>query len=93
MTKHIKRSEASTITPITIHLTGFPSTEKAKEFLSAIIKPELQAYFMSDSMKLEAGVVTIDEDICCVENEFGICDASTGACLMIGSGCPTKPGE
>lgn len=64
-----------------------------KEFLSAIIKPELQANFMGDSMKLEAGVVTIAQDICCVELEFGLCDASTGVCKMIGSGCPTKPGE
>jgi hypothetical protein len=90
MTKHTKRSEASTITPITIQLTGFPSTEQAKEFLSAIIKPELQAHFMSVSMKLEAGVVTIAEDVCCVEKEFGLCDLSSGVCEMIGSGCPTK---
>jgi hypothetical protein len=75
MTKYMKRSEESTITPITIQLTGFPSVEQAKQFLSAIIRPDLQAHFMNATMTLEAGVVTIAQEICCNADQtaFGVC--------------------
>ena len=93
MAKYIKRSEASTITAITIQLTGFPSVEQAKQFLSAIIRPDLQAYFMNATMTLEAGVVTIAQEICCNADQtaFGVCSPVpvSELCPEIGGGCPT----
>ena len=93
MTKYMKRSEASTTTPITIQLTGFPSVEQAKQFLSAIIKPDLQAYFMNATMTFEAGVVMVPQEICCNADQtaFGFCssDPISEVCVEAGSGCPT----
>ena len=94
MTKHMKRSEASTTTPITIQLTGFPSVEQAKVFLSAIVRPDLQAHFTNATMRLDGGVVTIDDTIICCnanETEFGTCssDLISELCIRLGSGCPT----
>jgi hypothetical protein len=93
MAKYMKRSEASTITPITIQLTGSPSVEQAKQFLSAIIRPELQAHFADATMTLEAGVVTIAQEICCNADQtrFGVCspDPVGELCTEVGSGCPT----
>ena len=89
----MKRSEASVITPITIQLTGFPSVEQAKQFLSAIIKPDLQAHFMNTAMTFEEGVVTIAQTICCRFDlqEYGTCssDPVSELCIPLGSGCPT----
>ena len=89
----MKRSEASTITPITIQLTGFPSVEQAKQFLSEIVRPELQAYFTNATMTLEAGVVTVAQEICCNADQtrFGVCspDPVSELCTEVGSGCPT----
>ena len=93
MTKYMKRSEASTTTPITIQLTGFPSVEQAKQFLSAIIKPDLQAHFMDATMTFEAGAAVVSQTICCNadETEFGTCgpDPISEVCVIAGSGCPT----
>lgn len=93
MTKYIKRSEASATTPITIQLTGFPSVEQARQFLSAIIKPELQAHFMNDTMRLEGDVVVVAREICCNADQtaFGVCssDPLSELCVEVGSGCPT----
>src|SRR5688572_26152285 len=93
MIKQMKRSEASTKTPITIQLTGFPTVEQAKQFLSAIVRPELQAYFMNTTMTLDANVVTIAQEICCNADQtaFGVCSSSpvSELCTEMGSGCPT----
>jgi len=93
MPKYMKRSEASVITPITVQLTGFPSVEQAKQFLSAIIKPDLQAHFMNAAMTLAGGIVTISQEICCNadQTQFGVCshDPVSELCPEIGSGCPT----
>jgi hypothetical protein len=71
----MKRSEASIITPITIQLTGFPSVEQAKQFLSEIVRPELQAYFTNATMTLEAGVVTVAQEICCNADQTNLASA------------------
>jgi hypothetical protein len=93
MTKYMKRSEASTTTPITIQLTGFPSAEQAKQFLSAIIKPELQDHFINATMRFEAGVAILQREICCNadQTQFGMCssDPVSEICIEVGSGCPT----
>ena len=93
MAKYMKRSEASTTTAITIQLTGFPSVEQAKEFLSAIIRPELRPHFGNAAMTLEAGAVTIAQEICCNADQtrFGICspDPVGELCTEVGGGCPT----
>ena len=93
MPKYFKRSEASTTTPITIQLTGFPSVEQAKQFLSAIVRPELQAHFTDATMTLEGGAVTILQEVCCNADQtaFGMCSPVpvSELCTEVGSGCPT----
>jgi hypothetical protein len=93
MESYFKRSEASRTTPITIQLTGFPSVEQAKQFLSAIVRPELQAHFADATMTLEGDAVTIPQEVCCNADEtaFGMCssDPVSEVCIVAGSGCPT----
>ena len=93
MPKYMKRSEASTITPINIQLTGFSSVEQAKQFLSAVVRPELQAHFANATMTLEGGAVTIAQEICCNadQTEFAVCSPVpvSELCTRVGSGCPT----
>lgn len=93
MTKYMKRSEASTTTPITIQLTGFPSVEQAKQFLLAIIKPDLQDHFMNITMTFEGDVVILAQEVCCNADQtrFGLCssDPVSELCPEAGSGCPT----
>ena len=93
MSEYMKRSEASTTTDIKIQLTGFPSVEKAKEFLLAIIKPELQAPFRETTMKFDSGVAEAIITICCNadQTEFATCspDPVSELCVRTGSGCPT----
>jgi hypothetical protein len=93
MTKYMKRSEASTTTPITIQLAGFPSVEQAKQFLSAIIRPDLQTHFVNAPMRFEGGVVILAQEICCNADQtaFGVCssDPVSELCVETGSGCPT----
>ncbi len=87
------RSEACNTTPITIQLTGFPSVDQAREFLMAIVKPELQAHFSQVSMRREGGAVLIEQTICCNADgtEFATCsnDPISEICTPVGSGCPT----
>ena len=93
MAKYMKRSEASTTTPITIQLTGFSSVEQAKQFLAAIVKPDVQAHFMDASMTFDKGVVTLAQEICCNADQtrFAVCssDPVSELCIELGSGCPT----
>jgi len=93
MTKYMKKSEAATTTPITIQLTGFPSVEQAKQFLSAIIRPDLQAHFMNATMRLEGDVVIVAQEVCCNADQtaFGVCSPVpvSELCIEVGSGCPT----
>jgi hypothetical protein len=92
MTNQMKRSEASTETPITLQLTGFPSVEQAKQFLSAIMRPELQAHFAECPMTLEGGIVSVSSILCCNADEsaFGVCTSipMSELCIEVGSGCP-----
>lgn len=93
MTKHMKRSEASKTSPVTIQLTGFPSVEQAKEFLFAIVKPELHANLTESPMTLdEKGVFSVSQIICCRDDEsaFGMCSSKpiSELCVELGSGCP-----
>ena len=92
MTKYMKKSEASKTSPITIQLTGFPSVEKAKEFLLAIVKPELHTQLTDASMTLDKGVFSVSQTICCRDDEsaFGMCSSKpiSELCVEMGSGCP-----
>ena len=92
MTRYMKRSEASKTSPITIQLGGFPSVEQAKEFLLAILKPELQTHFKDADITVDKGVFSVSQIICCRDDKsaFGMCSSKpiSELCVELGSGCP-----
>jgi hypothetical protein len=91
MTKY----DASTTHPITIQLRGFPSVEAARQFLSSIVKPDLQSHFLNATMRLNSDVVEVDQHVCCgVDKDgsnpvFATCAPDVSVeCHLVGSGCP-----